>query len=519
MTGGWHLIRLILRRDRVLLPLWVLILAALPAAYAASFAELTPTEESRALYARTTAGIPSIEGMLGPIYGSSVGALATQRAGLTLLIVALINVLVVIRHTRTEEDAGRRELVAATVVGRHAPLGATLVVVIAADLVLGLLIAAFMGFSSGSLLLGMSVAAAGIVFAAVGAVAAQLTENAGPARGLALGVLGVAYLVRAAGDATGSGLSWASPLAWSQYTQPFADETWLPLLASAGLTVLLAGLAGWLSVRRDVGGGMLPARLGPAGSTSLTGPFALAWRLQKGLLIGWSAGFLVFGLAFGGAVSGATEAFNGNPELAELFARLGGGLSLTDTFIATLLGMAAIAAAAYGIQAALRMRSEESAMRAEPVLATATARVPWALGHVVFAVIGPVVALVMIGAGLGLTYGADVGDLGQVPRLIGAALAQAPAAATLTGLTVALFGLLPRLSAVAWGILAICLLLGQIGALLQLSQAVLDLSPFTHTPHLPGGEATAFPLVVLTGVATALVAAGLWGFRRRDVGV
>ncbi len=128
MTGGWHLIRLILRRDRVLLPLWVLILAALPAVYAASFAELTPTEEARALYAETTAGIPSIEAMLGPIYGSSVGALATQRAGLTLLIVALINVLVVIRHTRTEEDAGRRELIAATVVGRHAPLGAALVV-------------------------------------------------------------------------------------------------------------------------------------------------------------------------------------------------------------------------------------------------------------------------------------------------------------------------------------------------------------------------------------------------------
>ncbi|NAS23980.1 ABC transporter permease [Herbidospora sp. NEAU-GS84] len=519
MTGVRHLIRLILRRDRVLLPLWVLILAALPAVYAASFAELTPTEESRLLYARTTAGIPSIEAMLGPVYGHSVEALATQRAGLTLLIVALINVLVVIRHTRAEEDAGRRELVAATVVGRHAPLAAALIVAACADLVIGLLTAAFLGFSGGSLLLGMSVASAGIVFAAVGAVAAQLTENAGPARGLALAALGVAYLVRAAGDATGSDLSWASPLAWSQYTKAFAGDDWRPLLASLGLTAVLAVAAGWLSVRRDVGGGLLPTRLGPAGSTSLTGPFALAWRLQRGLLIGWSTGFLVFGLAFGGATSGAAEAFRDNAELAELFARLGGGASLTDTFIATLFGIAAIAAAAYGIQAASRMRAEESAMRAEPVLATATARVPWALGHVVFAVIGPVVALFMIGVGLGLSFGADVGDMGQVPRLIGAALAQAPAAATLTGLTVALFGLLPRLSAVAWGILAICLLLGQIGALLQLSEAVLDLSPFTHTPRLPGGEVTALPLVVLALVAVALTAAGLWGFRRRDVGV
>ncbi len=194
-------------------------------------------------------------------------------------------------------------------------------------------------------------------------------------------------------------------------------------------------------------------------------------------------------------------------------------MSLTDTFIATLLGIAAIAAAACGIQAALRMRSEESAMRAEPVLATATARVPWALGHVVFAVIGPVVALFMIGAGLGLTYGADVGDMGQVPRLIGAALAQAPAAATLTGLDRRPV----RAAAAPVG--------GGVGDPGDLPAAGTDrrtapaqrgrsrpLAVHPHA-HLPGGEATVLPLVVLTGVAAALVAAGLWGFRRRDVGV
>jgi ABC-2 type transport system permease protein len=56
-----------------------------------------------------------------------------------------------------------------------------------------------------------------------------------------------------------------------------------------------------------------------------------------------------------------------------------------------------------------------------------------------------------------------------------------------------------------------------VGATLRLSQWLLDVSPFTHVPHLPGGHATATPFVVLTVVAVAVGAAGLLGFRRRDV--
>lgn len=89
----------------------------------------------------------------------------------------------------------------------------------------------------------------------------------------------------------------------------------------------------------------------------------------------------------------------------------------------------------------------------------------------------------------------------------------------LAGLTVAMFGLLPRAAtAVAWGMFAACAFLSFLGPLLQLDDWVLDLSPYAHIPDLPGGDVTAGPLVTLLGIAAALTVLGLAGFRRRDVG-
>ena len=95
---------------------------------------------------------------------------------------------------------------------------------------------------------------------------------------------------------------------------------------------------------------------------------------------------------------------------------------------------------------------------------------------------------------------------------------QLPAVWVLAGLTVAAYGLVPRLAApVAWLALSLCLLLGQVGAALQLNRWLLDASPFTHLPHLPGDAVPATPLIVLVALAAALLAAGIAGFRRRDL--
>ncbi|MEV0425189.1 ABC transporter permease [Micromonospora sp. NPDC050495] len=523
LTGTRHLVRLILRRDRVLLPLWVLILAVLPMSYAASFFELFPTAAERAAYTAGTARNPSIIALLGPVYGDSVGALTAQRSGFLLVIVGLASLLTVIRHTRTEEEAGRRELLGATVLGRYAGLTAALLVTYAADLLLGLLTAAGLAATglpaAGSYGYGLAAALTGAVFATVGGLAAQLTETAGGARGIGIAVLGAAFALRLVGDTAGNDWpSWLSPLGWAARVRPFEGERWwvlaLPLVASA----LVAAVAYPLSVRRDVGAGMLPPRLGPAtAGPALAGPFGLAWRLHRGQLLWWSVGFGLLGLILGGAAEAAGRSVAGNQQLEEIMSRLGGASGLADAYLGATLSIAGLAAAGYGVQAALRMRTEETAGRAEPLLATGTHRSTWLLSHVVFALLGPVVVLAVTGLAIGLTYSISVHDAGQVGRMTAAGLAQAPAAWVLAGMAVLLFGLAPRLAPAAWALLAVCVLLGQLGAVLQLDQWLLDLSPFTHTPQVLRTSWSGTPLWLLTALALALALAGLTTLHRRDV--
>ena len=82
-----------------------------------------------------------------------------------------------------------------------------------------------------------------------------------------------------------------------------------------------------------------------------------------------------------------------------------------------------------------------------------------------------------------------------------------------------MFGLAPRLAVPAgWTVLGVIALLTLVGPALRLAQWVMDISPFTHVPKLPGGSFTAAPLVWLACVAVVLTVAGLIGLRRRDLG-
>jgi ABC-2 type transport system permease protein len=528
LVGITELVRLAVRRDRIMLPAWTAVFVSVAAVSATATTDLYPTVGARVQAAGVMNSTPALVALYGRVFDpTSLGALSMWKLtafGATL--VAVLNVLLVIRHSRAEEESGRLELLGAAVLGRHAPLGAALVVALGADLAIGLLTAlALVGAGlpiGGSFAFGLSWAAVGGAFAGVAAVAAQLTGNARAAIGLALAGLGAAYLLRAVGDTSGAGgprwLSWLSPLGWGQQVRPYAGERWWVLALPLGFGVATVAGAHLLTAHRDLGTGLLADRLGPAAAPrSLSGPFGLAWRLHRGALWAWLAGFAVLGAVLG-SIASSVGGLLDNPQVREMLARLGGTQLISDAFLAVEFGICGVVAAAYGVSAVLRLRSEETELRAEPVLATGVGRVRWMASHLVMAASGVATLLVVAGLGAGLAHGARTGQVGhEVVRLVGSALVQLPAGLVLVGVTAALFGALPHQAAAAWGALVFFLLLGEVGPLLRLDQWVMDLSPFGHLPRVPGNPVTVLPLVVLTVVSAVLVVAGLWGFRRRDV--
>lgn len=526
LAGTGALIGFILRRDRVRIPVWIIAIVGFVLPSVAGLPGIYATQADRQARAELMQN-PVAVVLTGPGYGLdnyTFGAMtANEMFAFTAIVVALMSVLLVVRHTRAEEETGRAELVRAAVVGRHAATTATLVVVCGVNVVLGGLLAVGLPVAldelsmTGSLAFGAGMAAVGIVFTAVGAVAAQVSQHTRGATGIGAAALGTLYALRVAGDLGDGTLSWLSPFHWAQATRAYVDERWWPLLLPVALATVLIVTAVALSARRDVGAGLVAPRFGrPAASFALRGPIGLALRLQRASLIAWGGALFVFGLGYGTLGSEVSDFVAENEALAD-FISVTGGASVTDAFFATFILLTAMLVAGFAIQSALRVRGEETAGRAEPVLATAVSRSRWAAGHLTIAMIGGAAILVLTGLGFGITGAIATGDAALLPRLTGAALAHVPALWLVVGLATALFGLLPRAVALVWAVLAYGVTVGMFGGLLQFPGWTYELSPFGHTPQLPAENMAIAPLLVLTLIAAALVAAGLAGLHRRDV--
>jgi len=530
LTGTGELARLAIRRDRIALPAAVYVIIALVAGTAYTFKKLYPTASGRAALAATGGGNAALRFLYGQVYGSSLGSLTTWRYGIWAAIFAsLMTIFVVVRHTRTDEEAGRLELVGSTVVGRDAGLAAALLTAIAPSLTICVLLGLALPFVglpvTGSVGLALAVACCALAYTGITAVAAQLTSSARSGRGIAIGVLGAAFVLRGIGDAAGasgpSWLSWASPLGWVELTRPFDAPRWWVLALPLATFALGVALAFALAARRDLGAGLLPDRPGRAtASRLLSGPLGLAWRLERGTLLGWATGYAFTFAASGAAAKGVGQLFGTSSALQREFTRLGGQAAITNAYLAALMLLAGLVAAAYATATILRLRSDETGERAEPVLATATGRVRWALSYIAVAVIGAAALLAVAGLAAGLGYGLRVGQAGhEVAVLLGAAFAQLPAALALAAVTVLLFGWWPRAAVPgAWTVVGLAVLIELFGQVLQLSHWVLDISPFTHSPRLPGGTVAVAPLLWLGLAVLAFSVVGLAALRRRDIG-
>ena len=234
-------------------------------------------------------------------------------------------------------------------------------------------------------------------------------------------------------------------------------------LLYAALTAVCVGAAYALVARRDLGAGLIAPRLGPpVGSVLLRSPFALAWRHHRATLLGWSIGMIAFGAFAGGAANGIDSLVSSSSQLEDIIAKMGGPGGLDHAYLPDLRHRRADRGRVRrpGRVADARRGGVRRLVRARHVgRPVAVDGRPPGDRRTRHRCAVPLCA----GVGAGLAYGLAIHDVGgQLPRLIGATLVAWPAAAVLTGVAAALFGLLPRATSVAWGFLAAFALLGQL---------------------------------------------------------
>lgn len=538
MGALWILYRQRLRRDRWQVIVWVLSIGALALFAVAAIAKTFGDDATRAQVLQLATAAPAILVLRGLPRGPALDSFTFFEIFSFLGVLAgLMNTFMAVRHTRAEEESGRAELISATAAGRWAPLGATVLHGIVANALVA--VATALGFMAGgldpagSLVAGFATGAVGFAFLGVGLLASEFFSTSRGANGISSALVMLAYLLRGFGDATGqvspdgttmtaAWPSWISPIGWGQQTFAYTGNRWWPLLLPLALWAVCTAVVVALMARRDVGASVLAGRSGRADARPwLRGSFSLALRLQQGAIMGWCIGGLATGLLAGSLGSAIQSSITSNPQITAVLRGMieAQGTSMTQLLVAALFEVAGILAAACGLQAVLRLRQEEVAGTAEPVVSESVGRIRW-LGS--FLGLGTVsVVLVMaftaLGAWVSLVASGDtsnaVGDVWQT------AVDQLPAALIYLALPAAVFVVWPRATIPAgWALLGVGVVLGIYGGMLGLDQTLRDLSPFTHSPVTTSTGTDWSGGFWMLGIAAVITAFSLVAVRRREVG-
>jgi ABC-2 type transport system permease protein len=373
----------------------------------------------------------------------------------------------------------------------------------------------------GALVMGASFTGVGLAFLGVAALAGQLAQTSRGANGLAVIVLGIAYLLRAAGDLgakheVASGISWASPLGWGQAMRSYGENNWAPFLLLVGTGVILGAIALRLEAMRDLGAGLLPDRPGPRRASALTQtPVGLTLRLQRWSILGWAVGILIGGLFFGAVATAMSKLLTGNSAPAKLL--LGSSTNVLGGLMSYFTMADALLVAAFVLQSVATLRSEEADGSVELQWTGALSRLRWAASRIAVPAVASLVVLAISGWAEGASYGAAIHDPSQAGHYAALAVAYWPTMLLVIGLVVLLAGWLPRASlTVAWIVYGVVVLISMFAEVFKLPKWLANNTPFTAIEHLSSAHFDATPLVVLAVIAIVFAALGLARLRSRD---
>ncbi|WP_139785566.1 ABC transporter permease [Cytobacillus gottheilii] len=522
-----QLVLFLLKRDRFVIPIWIMGILFFTYSVAAVFPDLYQTAEERQSIAATMNN-PAIIAMVGPGYGLddyTPGAMmAHQMLLFTSIAAAIMSILLVTRHLRADEEEGRLELIRSFQVGRLANSSASFIVLLLVNIVLALIIGfglAVMKIESmdleGSVLYGTAIGAGGFMFAMLTAIFNQLTQNARSALGLSFSALGIFYLIRAIGDIDLSVLSWFSPFGYVTGTKVFVENDWLPLCAAAGIGLILGAAAFYLQFIRDLGTGFLPAKKGREKANKLLlSSLGLTFRLQRTGFICWIGGMFILGISYG-AVLGDLESFFQDVDLMKNMLVPIEGYTLTEQFLPMLLSVMAMIGTIPVLMSILKLAGEEKSGRAESIYSLSISRNRYLWSYIILALISAFFMLSAMAIGLWSAAAAVMVEPFQLSQVLKGAFAFLPALFVMTSISILLVGISSKYGALIWIYLLYSFVVVYLGNLLQFPDWMSKLSPYGYIPKIPVENINYSAATMMTIIAALIMIAGSFLYSRRDI--
>ncbi len=504
---------------------------------AASTAATYATHDQRVGALGLVVGNPAFLISRGMPQGPEPGAFLFFQMGMVFAVMfAVHGALFAIRHGRAQDEAGILELLRAGAIGRGTPLAAALVAGVVAQAALA--VGTYGGFvlggaePVGSAWAALALMLVGVSFLTIGAVCGQIVADARPALGLALGVVAIAYLVRAAADALSpvdphllvadpAPIAWLSPLSLAELADPYGQVDPAPLALLLIVSVGLAAVGLLLESRRQYGEALIPTRPGRAHAVpGLRSPWRLALRLQRGTLIGMGlAGLGVGAFAAMLTLLGAQVAATDPAIAAVIRTTTGEDGPIYDLLLAYTMLFAAEAAAVAAILAILRARREETTGNAEVVRGTPTHPITWFGSQLAVAVVSALVVIVTCWIGAAAVYlGQGAAPVTVAGPLLAAVTAQLPAVAVYLGVSALAFAAVPRVApGLSWGLLLVGVFLAEFGGRAGLPDRLVATTPFAHTPLVTIPGTSLMPLIWMVLIAACCAGAAAMVYTRRDL--
>ena len=528
-TGS--MLKLRLRLDRISLPTWIIACVVFAVCFIPMLPTLVSSDEMLTILKETMAS-PAVVALCGIIYGNeyTFGIMYTQMMFVwSAVLVAIMNIFLVVRHTRKDEEEGRLELLSSLPVGRAAPLASLTVLVIATNvLVAGLSALSMAAFQlesidlAGSLVFGAGLGGIGLIFAAVTLLFAQITSTSKSTLGFSLAVLFIMYVLRAVGDmapdAKTNPLGFISPFGLGQRAYPYFENLWWPIGVMALVSFALTAMAFALNTHRNLGIGMLPARAGRVhAGRLLRGQVTLSLKVMRTTLIAWSLVILILALSYGAMFKDLGSFYEQSPMVQALFGSMGPSGSLIEPAIGTLSVMMALIAAIPVVTVINHLRVEERRGRLELVYSTASSKIIALVGYTLIAVVCALFMQLLSASGMWLGAYVTMSDPIAFGVFMRAALNAVPSMLVFAGLAVLVVGLAPRVFPVVWLYLVYAFYVDYVGGMLDVPDYLVKLSPFGSTARYPIEAVKPLPLVLLLLVFVAMSAIGIAAYRRRDI--